>query len=210
MNEDTESRIATGTVVYDARSDKVGEYHGTSGPYALLRPIGGGREWEAPPELLRAATAEERLSAEVRAANRRSGTLGFLAGDRPAPEPVPGCAACAEFAGQRADAGARCDASAATDADVLLRRHLRRDHWGDRPRRVFRFVPYLITQDASAEPEYEACCVSGEEADCGAASGPCASPGAVEEWQRRHTRDTRHARYRRSFSDYAVLEPDRT
>ncbi|WP_316773783.1 hypothetical protein [Streptomyces sasae] len=37
---------------------------------------------------------------------------------------------CAEFAAQRAGAEARCDASAATDAHVLLRRHLRRDHWG--------------------------------------------------------------------------------
>ncbi|RPE41706.1 hypothetical protein EDD90_4797 [Streptomyces sp. Ag109_O5-1] len=210
MNEDSESRIEAGTVVYDPRSDKVGEYRGNAGPYALLRPVSGGREWEARPESLRPATAEERLSAEVRAVNRRSSTPGYPALEAPAPEPVPGCTACAEFAAQRAGAEARCDASAATDAHVLLRRHLRRDHWGTHPRRTFRFVPYLITQDDTAEPEYEAYCVSGEEADCGAASGPCASPAAVEEWQRGHTRDTRHVRYRRSFTDYAVLEPEGT
>ncbi|MEU9447098.1 hypothetical protein [Streptomyces sp. NPDC048277] len=207
MDEDSESRIEAGTVVYDPRSDKVGEYRGNAGPYALLRPVGGGREWEACPESLRPATTEERLSAEVRAANRRSSGPGLPAPDTPAAGPVPGCAACAEFDARRADAGARSDASAATDAIVLLRRHLRRDHWGPRPRRVFRFVPYLIAQDDTAEPEYEAYCVSGEEADCGATSGRCGSPAAVEEWQRRHTQATRHHRYRRSFTDYAVLEP---
>jgi hypothetical protein len=74
-------------------------------------------------------------------------------------------------------------------------------------RRIFRYVPYSITQDASAEPEYEAHCVSGDEADCGAASGPCSAPADVEEWQRKHTQETRHTRYRRSFVDYAVLAP---
>ncbi|MFE5036439.1 hypothetical protein [Streptomyces sp. NPDC056683] len=210
MTEHAENGIETGTVVYDPRTDKVGEYRGTAGPYALLRPLGGGREWEARVGSVRPATAEERLSAEVRAVNRRSGTFSYPVLDIPAPEPVPACAACAEFAARRKAAEASFDASAATDVDVLLRRHLRRDHWGNRPRRFFRFVPYLITQDLTAEPEYEAFCVSGEEADCGAASGPCGSPEAVEEWQRGHTRDTRHQRYRRSFTDYAVLEPRAT
>ncbi|WP_329338238.1 hypothetical protein OG252_22585 [Streptomyces sp. NBC_01352] len=31
-------------------------------------------------------------------------------------------------------------------------------------------------------------------------------PAEVEEWQRRHTQETRHLRYRRSFADYAVFE----
>ncbi|MEV6761038.1 hypothetical protein AB0N16_10380 [Streptomyces sp. NPDC051105] len=66
----------------------------------------------------------------------------------------------------------------------------------------------VLAQDDTAEPEYDAYCVSGDGADCGAASGPFASPAAVEEWQRRHTRGTRHPRYRRSFTDYAVLEPE--
>ena len=28
----------------------------------------------------------------------------------------------------------------------------------------------------------------------------------VEKWQRRHTQETRHTRYRRFFADYALLE----
>ncbi|MBC7271459.1 MAG: hypothetical protein H5T76_22585 [Streptomyces sp.] len=136
-----------GTLVYDPQTRKVGEFQARLGPYALLRPVGGGREWEADPARIRAATPEERLSAGVRAANERS-----------------------------------------------------------TGRRVFRYVPYSIVQDASAQPEYEARCVSGDDEDCGARSGPCTHPTEVEEWQRRHTQETRHTRYRRSFADYAVLE----
>lgn len=87
----------------------------------------------------------------------------------------------------------------------LLARHQRQGH--ERTRRVFRYVPFVIAQDPSALPEYEARCVSGDEADCGASSGPCPGPEEVEEWQRRHTQETRHLRYRRLFADYAVLEP---
>ncbi|NEC86183.1 hypothetical protein G3I71_10180 [Streptomyces sp. SID12501] len=72
---------------------------------------------------------------------------------------------------------------------------------------MFRYVPYSILQDGSAEPEYEACCVSGDEDDCGAVSERHPDPAEVEEWQRRHTQKTRHTRYRRSFADYSVLEP---
>ena len=72
MTEHTESQFETGTVVYDPRSDKVGEYQGKAGPYVLLRPVGGGREWEARPESIRPATPGERLTAGVRAANSRS------------------------------------------------------------------------------------------------------------------------------------------
>ncbi|GGX87065.1 hypothetical protein [Streptomyces fructofermentans] len=44
------------------------------------------------------------------------------------PVPVPGCAACTELAVRRDDARARYNRSAETDADVLLRRHLRGGH----------------------------------------------------------------------------------
>ncbi|GAA3868263.1 hypothetical protein GCM10023084_21720 [Streptomyces lacrimifluminis] len=74
-------------------------------------------------------------------------------------------------------------------------------------RRIFRYVPYTIVQDQTAEPEYAARCVSGDETDCGAASGVRQGPADVEEWQRRHTQDTGHNRYRRTFADYAVWEP---
>ncbi|WP_405937477.1 hypothetical protein OG338_12915 [Streptomyces sp. NBC_00726] len=74
-------------------------------------------------------------------------------------------------------------------------------------RRVFRYVPFTIEQDGTAEPEYEARCVSGDEAECGARSGNWTAPEPVEEWQRVHTQDTGHRRYRRNFGDYAVLRP---
>ncbi len=126
----------------------------------------------------------------------------------PPPVPVTGCTACAELAVRRDEARARYDRSAETDANVLLRHHQRREHGGGaRARRVFRFVPYVIAQDMTAEPEYEARCVSGDETECGAESGVHSDPAAVEEWQRGHTQETRHLRYRRSFGDYSVLEP---
>ncbi|MFG3271175.1 DUF7848 domain-containing protein [Streptomyces luteogriseus] len=172
----------------------------------MLRPVGGGREWQADPARIRKATLDERLSAGVRALNDRS-REGLSADPARPPSPVPGCAACEELALRRDRARAAFDGSAVTDANVLLRQHQRAEHGGEPAgRRIFRYVPYTIVQDASAQPEYEAYCVSGEEEDCGAGSGPCQAPGEVEEWQRRHTQETRHLRYRRSFADYAVLE----
>ncbi|WP_330290393.1 DUF7848 domain-containing protein [Streptomyces sp. NBC_00576] len=129
-----------------------------------------------------------------------------------APEPVHGCATCDELATFRAIARAECDRTRETDANVLLRRHQRQAHLGDGAstsarRRIFRYVPYSIVQDGSAEPEYEACCVSGDEDNCGALSGWHPDPAKVEEWQRRHTQETGHTRYRRCFADYSGLEP---
>ncbi|MFC9679191.1 hypothetical protein [Streptomyces sp. NPDC056948] len=161
------------------------------------------------PARIRVATQEERISAGVRAANDRSreGREGMPVDPSRPPVPVPGCAACEELAARRDRARAAFDGSAVTDANVLLRQHQREEHGGESAgRRLFRYVPYTIVQDASALPEYQAYCVSGEETDCGASSGPCTAPGEVEEWQRRHTQETRHLRYRRSFADYAVLE----
>jgi len=211
MTEPIAKQIERGTLVHDPMTNRVGEYQGTAGPYAMLRPLGGGREWEADPASVRPATPEERLSASVRAANSRSeGRNSEPVDIGTPPSPITGCPACADLAALRDDSRARGDGTAETDANVLLRRHRRRDH-GDgadvRRRRVFRFVPYAIVQDATAEPEYEARCVSGDEADCGAGSGPRNGPAEVEEWQRRHTQETRHLRYRRNFADYAVLEP---
>ena len=64
--------LEAGTLVHDPRTGEIGEYRGKAGPYAILRPVGGGREWEADPLLIRPATPEERLSAGVKAANRQS------------------------------------------------------------------------------------------------------------------------------------------
>ncbi|GGX87056.1 hypothetical protein [Streptomyces fructofermentans] len=61
-----------GDLVHDPATGRVGEYRGTAGPYAMLRPVGGGREWPADPGRIRAATADERLTAALKAANDRS------------------------------------------------------------------------------------------------------------------------------------------
>lgn len=61
-----------GTVVVDEHRARVGEVVGAEGPYLQLRPLGGGREWDADPDRLRVATPAERLSAGVAAANAAS------------------------------------------------------------------------------------------------------------------------------------------
>lgn len=61
----------TGELVWDEAMRKVGQVMGCEGPYWQLRPVGGGREWDALGPL-RPATAAERLSAGVALANARS------------------------------------------------------------------------------------------------------------------------------------------
>ncbi|WP_227025553.1 hypothetical protein [Streptomyces tsukubensis] len=55
-----------------SRNNRVGEYRGLAGPYWALRPVGGGREWEAEPGRVRPAKPIERLRAEVALCNARS------------------------------------------------------------------------------------------------------------------------------------------
>ncbi|MFI9646521.1 hypothetical protein ACIHAA_09540 [Streptomyces sp. NPDC052040] len=121
-----------GALVYDPATGRIGAYQDRLGPHAMLRPVGGGREWQADPAVLRPATARERLDAGVTAANERTRTAGGLAPDpgdvcRP-PLPVRGCTACAELDGLREAARAEYDRSAEADANVLLRRHQRQEH----------------------------------------------------------------------------------
>lgn len=68
MNEFTPE---IGDLVYDEASRKVGVAMGHEGPRWQLRPVGGGREWDAQGPL-RAPTDAERLSAGVAMANARS------------------------------------------------------------------------------------------------------------------------------------------
>ncbi|MGW3549984.1 hypothetical protein ACWDLL_03760 [Streptomyces griseoincarnatus] len=56
----------------DARAERLGIVMGHGGPYARLRPYGGGREWDAGPRAVRHATAEERLCAATAYADARS------------------------------------------------------------------------------------------------------------------------------------------
>ena len=60
-----------GDLVYDESARKVGHAMGHEGPHWQLRPVGGGREWDARGPL-RPPTDAERLSAGVALANARS------------------------------------------------------------------------------------------------------------------------------------------
>ncbi|WP_086831049.1 hypothetical protein [Streptomyces sp. NRRL B-24572] len=58
-----------GALVVDARTDRLGYVMGHVGPAVQLRPVAGGREWDADPAHIRPATSEERLTA-MRERNR--------------------------------------------------------------------------------------------------------------------------------------------
>ncbi|MEU7150706.1 hypothetical protein AB0B15_22110 [Streptomyces sp. NPDC045456] len=75
-------------------------------------------------------------------------------------------------------------------------------------RHIFRYVPFTIRQDPTAEPTYEAVCVSGEEKECGEKSDEWLTPHPVEVWMREHSKETGHRRYRRNFQDYAAVEAE--
>ncbi|WP_043663948.1 hypothetical protein [Streptomyces xylophagus] len=52
-----------GALVHDTQRDELGYVMGHEGPYVQLRPLTGGREWDADPALVRLATNDERLTA---------------------------------------------------------------------------------------------------------------------------------------------------
>ncbi|TQE35487.1 hypothetical protein [Streptomyces ipomoeae] len=68
----TVHKLKPGDTVEDTESKRVGKVMGFEGPYVQLRPVGGGREWDAKPGKLRLLTLAEALSAGVAAANARS------------------------------------------------------------------------------------------------------------------------------------------
>ncbi|MEU4497444.1 hypothetical protein AB0F96_29350 [Streptomyces sp. NPDC023998] len=61
-----------GSYVVDIRTGRVGRLMGEAGPRLMLRPVGGGREWECVPHEVRPATAVERISATTAYVNARS------------------------------------------------------------------------------------------------------------------------------------------
>lgn len=61
-----------GVAVHDSGSGRVGLVTGRTDPYVLLRPFGGGREWEADPRHLRPLSRAEFLSAQLAEVNARS------------------------------------------------------------------------------------------------------------------------------------------
>ncbi|MEC4017553.1 DUF7848 domain-containing protein [Streptomyces sp. H27-D2] len=74
-------------------------------------------------------------------------------------------------------------------------------------RAIMRYIPFTTLQDLEALPEYTIECVSGDEESCGEKSGTYTEPARVEEWMRRHTQETRHQNYRRTFTDFAIMAP---
>ncbi|MFF0143548.1 hypothetical protein ACFYRN_45095 [Streptomyces sp. NPDC005227] len=60
-----------GQLIYDAATRKIGEAVDHIGPYWQLKPVGGGREWDAHGPL-RPTTLKERSSSAVALANARS------------------------------------------------------------------------------------------------------------------------------------------
>ena len=68
----TVHKPSLGDTVEDTERKRVGKVMGFEGPYVQLRPIGGGREWDADPGSLRLLSLSEALSAGVATANARS------------------------------------------------------------------------------------------------------------------------------------------
>jgi hypothetical protein len=59
----------SGEYVVDVRDGRVGQVMGREGGYVQLRPVGGGREWDCPPEAVGPAPPGEVLRAKVRRIN---------------------------------------------------------------------------------------------------------------------------------------------
>ncbi|MFI0087213.1 hypothetical protein [Streptomyces bobili] len=76
MSGDVDGIPTVGEAVHDSARDRVGRVMGHAGPYVQLRPLAGGREWDADPRHLRPLTQDELLSAlvaEVNAPSRQAG-----------------------------------------------------------------------------------------------------------------------------------------
>ena len=69
-----------GTAVRDTARDRVGVVMGHAGPYLQLRPLSGGREWDADPRRVQPLTQAELLHARLAEANARSRTTPAVGG----------------------------------------------------------------------------------------------------------------------------------
>ncbi|MFE5031339.1 MULTISPECIES: hypothetical protein [unclassified Streptomyces] len=75
-----EEQQPEGALVVDAETNRLGYVMGHEGPYVQLRPVTGGREWDADPARVRPATEGERLQAmreRTRALNAASRSGAF-------------------------------------------------------------------------------------------------------------------------------------
>ncbi|MFC9915849.1 hypothetical protein [Streptomyces sp. NPDC059862] len=79
-----------GTAVYDPTRDRIGIVMGHEGPYLQLRPLSGGREWDADPHRIQPFTPAELLRARLAEANERSRTkLGVNRSNGATVQPPP-------------------------------------------------------------------------------------------------------------------------
>lgn len=69
----TASKPAIGQIVQDTQRNRTGRVMGHEGPYVQLRPVAGGREWDASPDALRTATPAEARRAGVNATTAGGG-----------------------------------------------------------------------------------------------------------------------------------------
>ncbi|WP_189145228.1 hypothetical protein [Streptomyces lacrimifluminis] len=63
-------RVREVAYALDVRDGRIGEVMGREGGYVQLRPVGGGCEWDCPPEALGEAAPGDVLLARVRRVNR--------------------------------------------------------------------------------------------------------------------------------------------
>jgi len=63
---------AIGETVRDTGSDRIGIVMDHQGTYVQLRPLGGGREWDADPAHVKPISQSELLSARLAEVNARS------------------------------------------------------------------------------------------------------------------------------------------
>ncbi|GAA0914039.1 hypothetical protein [Streptomyces thermoalcalitolerans] len=72
-------RYPVGALVFDSQSKKLGYVMRHEGSHMQLRPVGGGRGWEADPACVRRATDEERRQAmEERTSALNSASSGGI------------------------------------------------------------------------------------------------------------------------------------
>ncbi|WP_434091122.1 hypothetical protein [Streptomyces flaveus] len=74
-----------GDTVEDTSTGKIGRVMGFVGSYVQLRPVGGGREWDARPDNLRAALLTQALSAGLAQVNAQSRTGAAVKANAPLP-----------------------------------------------------------------------------------------------------------------------------
>ncbi|WP_055524501.1 hypothetical protein [Streptomyces graminilatus] len=65
-------RLKLGDTVEDTGTRRIGKAMGFEGPYVQVRPVGGGREWDARVDDLRPVTDADALRSAVAVANARS------------------------------------------------------------------------------------------------------------------------------------------